>query len=570
MGARSLYESVLASEPQHPDALHFLGLVYSQEGNFGPALDLMESALALRPDLPQFHGNLANALRACGERARAVQQYHAALQINPHSATYRLNLGNTLWELEQFEDAHHQFCEALRRAPELAEAHHGLGLVYKDLGLIDEALASLRRALELKPAFANAASAWLYMMNYHPDREPEEIFAEHCRWGKVHADPLTAAAPAPQNDRDPKRRLRVGYVSSCFRDHAVNFFVEPILEAHDRRSFEVLCYSDVTAQDRVTDRLRSLVPLWRSIIGLSNVAAADLIRRDEVDILVDLNGHMGSHRLLMFAMRPAPIQATYLGYQATTGMKGMDYRLTDAGADPPGLTERWHTETLVRIPEAFFCYRPPIESPAVNALPCRSQGSITFGSFNNFSKVTPQVLTVWAELLRRLPDARLHLLVPDAASLRHRVLEIFRVHGDCASRVSFVPRGRRGDYLRRIQAVDIALDPFPFNGHTTTCDALWMGVPVVVMRGRSYVQRYGSTPLLCLGLDDLVAETPEKYVATAIRWAQDVERLARTRDSLRGMMATSVLLDARTFTARLEEAYRQMWYSFTGTAQAPS
>jgi predicted O-linked N-acetylglucosamine transferase (SPINDLY family) len=557
--ARAIYQQVLAAEPKRPDALHYLGLIASQLGDFGPALDLMKWAVALRPDVPQFHANLGNALRACGRRTEAIDCYHAALRINPQSATYRVNLGNTLWELGQLDDARSALAEATRLAPNSAPGHQGLGLVHKDLGQLDEAIAAFRRTAELDPSLVSAASGYLYTLNYHPGYDPEQISAEHRRWAFVHADPLTAAAAPLTNDPTPDRRLRVGYVSSCFRDHAVNFFFEPLLGAHDRDVVEVFCYSDVAAPDDVTRRLQTLAHGWRLLVGQDDAAVAETVRRDRIDVLVDLNGHMGAHRLLAFARRPAPVQVTYIGYQATTGMTAMDYRLTDDHADPTGQTDGWHTERLLRLPGAFFCYRPPAESPDVVPPPCLSNGSITFGSFNAFAKITPSVLATWAEILRQVPDSRLHLLVPRSTSLQERVQRLMSDHGIVPDRIVFVGRAARHEYLLAYQNVDVALDPFPFNGHTTTCDALWMGVPVVAMCGRSYVQRYGSTALVALGLDDLLATGREEYIGTAVRWARDFARLAQLRTKLRRKMASSVLCDDKAFAAKVESAYREMW-----------
>ena len=562
--AEALYRQALNLDPQHPDALHYLGLLYYQTGHLPLGISHLERAVQLRPDASHFHGNLGNAYRAAGQRARAVAAYQQALRLNPRTPIVRLNLGNTLWEMDRFDEAPRQFAQALLLKPRLAEAHLGQGLVCKDLGLLDEALAAFAQAAELRPDLHAAHSNRLYALNFHPACTPGQIFDAHRAWAAQHADSL-AAAPSPSVVHDPSRRLRVGYVSPFFRDHALNFFAEPFIGAHDRAAFEITCYSDVTAPDAVTARLRAAVGHWRSTAGLSDAALAERIRADGIDILVDLSGHMGTNRLLAFARRPAPVQVTYLGYQATTGLAAMDYRLTDAHADPPGATEAWHTETLVRLPGAFFCYQPPAEAPPVVDPPCLKRKAITFGSFNLFAKVTPDVLAVWAAILRRVPGARLQLLVPDAASLRRRVVGIMAGHGVGEKRLDFVPRSPRKEYLRRFQTVDIALDPFPFNGHTTSCDALWMGVPVVMLAGQSYVQRYGGSALVHLDLPDLLADSTASYIETAVRWAADPARLALLRRTLRERMRASILCDAPAFTRHLEAAYREMWRAYGGT-----
>ena len=561
-GAETLYRQALTLHPQHADALHYLGLLSYQTGWLAEGIALMERAVQLRPDVPHFHGNLGNAYRAAGQRARAVAAYQQALRLNPRAPIVRLNLGNTLWEMGRFDEAPPQFARALLLEPRLAEAHLGQGLVCKDLGLLDEALAAFARAAELRPDLHAAHSNWLYALNFHPASTPGQIFDAHRAWAARHADPLSATAPPPLAGQDPSRRLRIGYVSPFFRDHALNFFAEPFIGAHDRAAFEITCYSDVAAPDAVTAHLRAAVDHWRSTVGLSDAALAEGIRADGIDILVDLSGHMGTNRLLAFARRPAPVQVTYLGYQATTGLAVMDYRLTDAHADPPGATEAWHTETLVRLPQAFFCYRPPTEAPQVVDPPCLKRKAITFGSFNIFAKVTPAVLATWAAILGHVTGSRLQLLVPDTGSLRRRVVGIMADHGVGEKRLDFVPRAPRKEYLRRFQTVDIVLDPFPFNGHTTTCDALWMGVPVVVLAGQSYVQRYGSSALVHLGLEDLIAGTPAAYVEIAASWAAESTRLIAVRRTLRERMRASVLCDAAGFTRTLEASYREMWRAF--------
>jgi predicted O-linked N-acetylglucosamine transferase (SPINDLY family) len=385
------------------------------------------------------------------------------------------------------------------------------------------------------------------------------VFAEHRQWGRLHADALTAAAGPHSNDRTPDRRLRIGYVSGHFFGHAVNFFSEPILASHDHRQCEVYCYSNSAHADETTARLRTYAQQWREIHALDDEQAAELVRQDQVDILVDLAGHIGGNRLLVFARKPAPIQVTYIGYQNTTGMAAMDYRLTDEWADPPGMSEAYYTEKLVRLPRSFFCYRPSPEAPAVSPLPALSNGFVTFGSFNNFAKVTPEVLSAWGALLQAVPQSRLVILAHAVRSLGEYLARAFERQGISAERVTLADRCSRGEYLEWIRRVDIALDPFPFNGHTTTCDALWQGVPVVTLAGRTYASRFGSSAHVNLDLRDLIAQSPEQYVEIATRLAGDVGRLSELRATLRERMAGSPLLDFAGFTRHLEAAYRQMW-----------
>ena len=348
-------------------------------------------------------------------------------------------------------------------------------------------------------------------------------------------------------------------MSGHFWDHAVNFFTEPILASHDHQRFEVLCYSNQAKEDETTRRLQTYADHWRRIDTLEDDAVTELVRNDQIDILVDLAGHIAGNRLLVFARKPAPIQVTYIGYQNTTGMTAMDYRLTDDWADPPGTTDAFYTEKLVRLPRCFFCYQPSCDAPPVNCLPAIEKGVVTFGSFNNFAKVTPQVLSAWAAILNAVPGSRLVVLANAARSLGEYLTRTFEGHGISGDRVTLADRRPRGAYLELIRQVDIALDPFPFNGHTTTCDALWQGVPVVTLAGRMYAARFGSSGHVNLGLRELIASTSDEYVEIAARLAGDVERLKELRAGLRDRMIASPLLDFVGFTRNLEAAYRRMW-----------
>jgi predicted O-linked N-acetylglucosamine transferase (SPINDLY family) len=355
-------------------------------------------------------------------------------------------------------------------------------------------------------------------------------------------------------------------VSSHFFAHAVNYFSEPILAAHDHDRFEVFCYAQIEREDDATARLRACADQWRDISKLDHAQAAELARDDGIDILVDLAGHIGNHHLLLFARKPAPVQVTYLGYQNTTGMAAMDYRLTDAWADPPGMTDAFYTEKLVRLPRSFFCYQPSTDMPPVNPLPALTSGRITFGSFNNFAKVTPRVLAAWAALLERVPRSRLIILADTASSLADDLACAFGRHGISPDRFELAGRRPRPEYLELLGQVDIALDPFPFNGHTTTCDALWQGVPVITLAGRTYAARFGSSAHANLDLCDLVAGSPEEYFEIAARLAGDVPRLVELRAGLRERMRASPLLDFAGFTRNLEAAYRQMWTDWCAVA----
>jgi predicted O-linked N-acetylglucosamine transferase (SPINDLY family) len=480
------------------------------------------------------------------------------------------NLGAAWNELGKRDDAVTCFHRALALEPTLAVAHSNLGVALQALGRLDESIAAHRRAVELEPDNAGSHSNLLYALNYPADQNVEAVFAEHLAWGTRHADPLTAQSPPHSPPRTAEhRRLRVGYVSPHFHAHAVNFFSEPILASHDHQRYEVFCYSDVKLPDDTTARLRGYADQWRDCHQLTDEQLSQQIRQDRIDILVDLTGHIsGGKRMLVFARKPAPIQVTYIGYQNTTGMRAMDYRLTDDYADPPGTTERLHTERLVRLPRTFFCYLPSSDAPSVVDLPARASGAITFGSVNNFTKVTPDVLATWSTILQRVPNSRLVILADMVDSLRNHILKTMAGHGIAPARIELVNRAPREAYLQLINRLDIALDPFPFNGHTTTCDCLWQGVPVVTLSGTTYVSRFGGSGLATLGLHDWITTSREQYIEVAAAKALDVGALATLRATLRPRMAASPLLEFQAFTRNLETAYRQMWEQWCQKAAA--
>ncbi len=532
--ALACFLKVLRAEPQHAQALIGAGFVLHGQGQLLAAIRCYEEALRLDPKLAITWNNLASVLRDAGRRDEAIDCSRRAIEL----------------------------------APDFAEAHSTLAVSLQYLGRTGEALAHHRRAMALKPSDASLHSNVLYLLNYLPGVEPAAIFAEHRAWGQRHADPLTRAAAPHPNERSPRRRLKVGYVSPHFREHAVNFFVEPILAAHDHEQFEVFCYSDVVRPDQATARLRGLADQWRDVSSISDEHLAEVVRRDQIDILVDLTGHIGGgQRMLTFARKPAPVQVTYIGYQNTTGMAAMDYRLTDAYADPPGMTDAWHTEQLVRLPRTFFCYRPDPDAPPVGALPAETNGFITFGAFNNFTKVTPAVLETWATILRRVEGSRLLLRADMTASLERTIVDTMARHGVDRQRIELASRLASREFRELISRADIALDPFPFNGHTTTCDCLWQGAPVVTLSGRTYVERFGGSGLATLGLDELIAHSVEQYIDVAVELASDRARLANLRGTLRERMAVSPLMDFQGFTRDLEIEYRRIWQSWCQSPQ---
>jgi predicted O-linked N-acetylglucosamine transferase (SPINDLY family) len=556
--ALDCYRQALRLKPDFVQAHFNLGNVLKGQGESDEALDCYRQALRFRPDFAEAHFNLGAILQNRGKLAEALDCYRQVLRLRPDFADAHFNLGNVFKGQGQLDEAGACYRQALRLKPDYPEAHNNLGNILSDQGLLDEALACYRQALRLKPDFAAAHSNLVYTLCFCADHDAATLNEEHHRWNLHHAEPLAPFIQPHANDRSPGRRLRVGYVSPDFRLHPVGRFLLPLLESHDHGSFEIFCYSSLNVPDAITDRCRSHADVWREAFGLSDEHLADAIRRDQIDILVDLSMHMANNRMLVFARKPAPVQVTYLAYCGTTGLATMDYRLTDPYLDPPGRDESYYSELSHRLPETYWCYRPAPETPPVNPLPALQASHVTFGCLNNFCKVTAPTLAAWGRLLQELPQARL-LLHTHAGSHRDRVREYLAGLGVVADRLSFVGRVPMEEYLRTYERLDVALDPFPYGGGTTTCDALWMGVPVVSLAGPTAVGRGGLSILSNVGLADLVAHDTEQYVRRAVELANDLPRLSELRATLRERMQHSPLMDAPRFARNIEAAYRGMW-----------
>ena len=436
------------------------------------------------------------------------------------------------------------------------------------------ALQSYRRALSLRPELSRIHSNILLSMNYLPGYGEREIYQESVRWAEQHGASGADLCTSSITDLREERRLRVGYLSPDFCSHPVSFFCEPLFASHDRDRVEVFCYSDAAVADPVTDRLKSMADSWCHSFGMPDQLLIERIQSDRIDLLVDLSGHTSMNRLSLFARKPAPVQVTWLGYPGTTGLPTMDYRLTDAVADPEGEADCYHSEKLYRLPGCFLCYAPPRSAPRVVPPPFSRNGFVTFGSFNNLAKLTPEVLRLWAELLKRVPGSRLLLKNKYCANpeIRERLVESFRREGIADSRVSAVPAlPSIQDHLELYGSVDISLDPFPYNGTTTTFESLWMGVPAVTLAGERHAGRVGASILSGLGLENLIATSPEQYLAIAQGLGEDAQGLASLRGSLRGRVAGSPLCDGQLFAGKVEFAYREMWRGFcrAATGSAP-
>jgi predicted O-linked N-acetylglucosamine transferase (SPINDLY family) len=395
-------------------------------------------------------------------------------------------------------------------------------------------------------------------MLYHPDCDSEMILREALRWNVLHAQPVKAEIPQHDNERTADRKLRIGYVAADFREHCQSLFTIPLLSNHDHERFEIFCYAQVSRPDETTERIKGFADAWRPIQGMSDQEVAALIRKDRIDILVDLTMHMAHGRQLVFARKPAPVQATWLAYPGTTGITAIDYRFTDPWLDPPGV-DHFYAEKSVRLPETFWCYDPLCEDLDMGSLPALANGYITFGCLNNFCKVTGPTLQLWEPILRKLENSRLILLAPIGGH-RMRVRKYYQDRGIDQDRIEFVEFQPRRNYLEVYRKIDIGLDTLPYNGHTTSLDSFWMGVPVVTRIGSTVVGRAGWSQLCNLGMKELAAgQSDEQFVNIAIDLAGNLSRLSKLRRDLRGMMSWSPLMDGRRFARNMEGAYREMW-----------
>jgi len=552
------YQRAIALQPQFAQAYTNLGNAWYDLGQLDRAIDFHQRALAINSRMVETHVNLGNAWRDKNQLDKAIACHQKALALSPDCADAHHNLGVVLQEKGQIDQSIACYQRALAIKPDLVEAHSNLGNAWKDQGQLDHAIACFERALALDPQYVVACDNLLTTLQYHPRSDARSLFDANQNWSRQYAQPLQRFQQPHGNGRDPERRLRIGYVSADFCDNVCALYILPLLHHHDRGKFDVACYAQVAFPDSFTKRMRDCVPHWRSIMGLSDAQAASLVREDQIDILIDLKLHTAQNRLLVFAHKPAPIQVTWLGYPGTTGMDSIDYRLTDPCLDPPGLDDAFYSERSIRLPDTFWCYDPLSGEPDVNALPCQQNEFVTFGCLNNFCKINIDVLGLWGRVLSAVPGSRLLLLAPQG-SARQPLLDRLAADGIDSSRIECVARQPRPEYLHTYHRIDIALDTFPYNGHTTSLDSFWMGVPVITLAGKTAVGRAGVSQLTNLGLTELIAHTPEQYVQKTVDLATDRPRLAGLRAELRHRMQTSPLMDAARFARSIENAYRTMW-----------
>ena len=536
------YRRAIRLRPIYAEALDHLGAALLDAGKIEDAIAELRQAISLRPDFPEAHNNLGNALRGAGDLDGALDAFRRAENLRPNWAELLNNLGSVLQEMRQ----------------------------------LDAAIDCYRRAIVI----SNEPKIWdnlLLAIQIQDFVTPQQIYEEHAKWNHVCAEPLSGAATV--HDATvlvANRRLRIGYVSPDFCDHAVGRQVLPLIEHRDRQRFEVVCYSNVRRADEITARFRAGVDLWRDVRMLSDLQLSEQVRQDNIDILVDLALHSAHNRLLVFARRPAPLQVTFAGYPGTTGLRTIDYRLSDPYLEELPIADcrlpiastnsafsiqhsALFSEVTVILPHCFWCFEPRDTDPPVMDPPALTNGFITFGCLSHFSKITnDMLLNCWAQVLLREPNSRLLVLAP-RGSARPQFANSQFLKGIAPERIEFADRCPRPRYMELYNRIDICLDTFPYNGHTTTLDALWMGVPVVTRYGQTPVSRGAFSILSNAGLAELAAQTPEEFVKIAVSLAEDVSRLGELRSTMRERMRRSPLMDVKRFTRDIEAVYLEMW-----------
>jgi predicted O-linked N-acetylglucosamine transferase (SPINDLY family) len=502
---------------------------------------------------------LGDVWHALGRHDDAVQAYRTAISVKPDLGEAFSHLGNCLVVLESFDDAFVALEQATELLPRDAEAKNNLGNALKGIGEIDQAIGFYRQAIELDGQAADIHSNLILTMNYSAHCTAADIVAEQARWATRHERTQQADEFPRVKKRDASGKLRIGYLSPDLRDHVVGRNLWPLFREHDHAGFSIICYCNARTSDRMSEQFKSCSDAWRSIRFKDDASVARMIREDEIDILVDLSLHSRGNRLPLFSMKPAPVQISFAGYPGGAGLAAIDFRLSDPFLDPPDEAPWPGIEQVLPVLRSFWCYDPQVNGATgddpVNSLPAQDAKFVTFGCLNHFCKVNDDVLALWAQVLVRVPLSRFLLMAPNGPA-RRRVINRFERAGVAAERIAFVPRQKRDDYRNTYRRIDLCLDTFPYNGHSTSLDAFWMGVPVVTIKGNTIVGRAGVSQLTNLELTDLIAATPAEFVQIAETLAADLARLGDLRMTLRQRMLDSPLTDCRQFARSIESAYR--------------
>ena len=563
--AEELYRKALDRNPSS-DIWNNLGTIFRAMGKTELAIDAFQKSIEILPS-ENACINLGRAFMQAGRLDDARQQLSFVIETWPNSAIGYHFLGKVFAEAGRHDLALQQFEKAIELDTDYAQAYGSRGLSEGMVGNTEQAIEALRKAIQIRPDFTNFHADLLYTMSISGEYSQQELLDEHINWGKVVGQSITPISEF-SNSLETKRKLKIGYVSGDFREHAVMKFFEPVIRSHHRDQFEIYCYSEVEIEDDVTKRIQGYADVWRPTRGLSNKQVADLVHADQIDILVDLAGHTGDNRLIAFAHKPAPIQATWLGYPNTTGLPQVDYRITNNIQDPIG-SRNFHVEQLVRLQYGSDCFCEPTDAPTVTPLPAMTNGFVTFGSLQRPRKISAEVLQLWARVMHQIPNSRLLLFHTHYLNSRQKkdFSEQLVSLGIEESRFEIRHEIEGDSYLGVYNSIDIALDVFPWNGGTTSRESLWMGVPIIGLLGDSRSSRATAAVLHLALLDELIAKTKDQYVEIATELANDIDRMSTLRSTMRERLRTTVG-NAERLTTELEDAYRTMWLRYCDQRRA--
>ncbi len=552
-------EKAVALPGQLGEFYYELGLALHMSKHFPEALAQYEKALEHGFDSAALQCNRGVIFKELRRGGDSIMAFHTAVKMDPSNVSYLNNLGAAALEIGLNTEALGCFEEAARQNPKLPTAQNNIGNLLKDRARGMDALPHYRKAMELDPENHDTQSNYLLCHMYLAEMNPQAVFEEHRKWG------LTKAKKTPTafkfKPRAPGAKLRVGFLSADLCHHPVAHFIEPLFREYDKERFEFIAYGDQRKSDDFSARFATQVDLWRETCSLTDQALAKKIHEDRVDILFELSGHTAYNRLGALALKPAPLQASYLGYPGTTGLPAIDFRMTDTLVDPAGMTEKYHTERLIRLPRCAWCYEPDAVAPPVGPLPALRNGYITFGCFNNMAKLNPALFEMWAEILLQVPGSHLRLKARTLTDegVRNELKDYFTAKGIAAERLDFFGHTRKiHEHLDHYHQVDIALDSYPYHGTTTTCEALWMGCPVVTRAGAAHVSRVGVSLLTAVGLEEFIGETGDAYIAKAVALAGDTGRLEGLRSGMRERLQASPLMDQKSFAREFEAALLEM------------
>jgi len=567
--AEACYRDAIRHKSNFLDAIYKLGTILNDDGRSLEAAACFERVIALKPKLAFAYSNRGLALGAQGRAYEEEQCYRRAIELNPGLAPAYCNLGNALKKQGKFAEARASYEQAILVDPGFVEGYSNLGTLQQEQSQLAAAEASYRQALAIMPEYAIAYSNLLFTLSHNPEISAPDLFAEHCRFAANFEEPLRKSWIEPANSRDPDRRLNIGFVSGDLRIHPVTKFIEPAISSLAKNPLFCLhAFANQTIEDAVTLRMRSYFQHWHPISTLSDIALCDLIRKERIDILIDLSGHTARNRLLTFARKPAPIQAGWMGYIGTTGLTAMDYFLADQFLMPQEFGAQF-TEKLVHLP-AVSTFLPDEDAPAVNELPARKAGHVTFGSFNRVSKLNPQVIHLWGQLLRALPLTRMMLANMPSQSEIDTVGDWFKNEGISRARLSFEFCCDPRSSLELHHRVDFCLDTFPYTGFTTTLNAIWMGVPTLTLAGFRPPGRQSTAVLSHLGLTDFIARDEASFISTGVHLATGVEWLAALRSTMRERFAASLWGQPEKVADGLGDAFRAMWKAWCKSSAAPT